>query len=85
MTHCDTLIRDASVLDGTGSAAETLDVAMRDGCILDIGASLDHSARHELNAVGRTLAPGFIDTHTHDETSVIEIPSMLPKLSQGEK
>ena len=41
------------------------------------------SANHEMDAAGRTLAPGFIDTHTHDDTSVIEAPGMLPKLSQG--
>ena len=28
-------------------------------------------------------APGFIDVHTHDDTSVIETPTMLPKISQG--
>ena len=83
MTLCDTLIRNANVLDGTGRAAERLDVAVQDGRILDLGASLRYSARHEVNAGERVLAPGFIDTHTHDDTSVIETPEMLPKLSQG--
>ncbi len=32
---------------------------------------------------GLMLAPGFIDMHTHDDTSVIETPQMLPKISQG--
>ena len=83
MTHCDTLIRNASVLDGTGRAAELLDVAIQEGRILDLAASLHYSANHELDAAGKTLAPGFIDVHTHDDTSVIETPGMLPKLSQG--
>jgi N-acyl-D-amino-acid deacylase len=83
MTNCDTLVRNASVLDGTGRDAERLDVATRDGRILDVGASLQYSASHEVDAAGKTLAPGFIDTHTHDDTSVIETPEMLPKLSQG--
>ena len=30
-----------------------------------------------------SLAPGFIDVHTHDDTAVIRTPAMLPKLSQG--
>ena len=83
MTCCDTLIRNASVLDGTGRAAECLDVAVQDGRILDLGAALHYSASHEVDAEGKTLAPGFIDMHTHDDTSVIENPEMLPKLSQG--
>ena len=83
MNSCDTLIRNANVLDGSGRAAESLDVAIRDGRILDLGSSLRYVANHEIDAVGRTLAPGFIDTHTHDDTSVIEAPGMLPKLSQG--
>ena len=83
MKSCDTLIRNASVLDGTGRDAESLDVAIQDGRFLDFGSSLPHVANHEMDAAGKTLAPGFIDTHTHDDTSVIETPGMLPKLSQG--
>jgi len=36
-----------------------------------------------MNANGLVLSPGFIDTHTHDDISVIRNPAMLPKLSQG--
>ena len=36
-----------------------------------------------VDAQGLALAPGFIDVHTHDDTSVIGSPEMLPKLSQG--
>ncbi len=83
MVNCDTLIRNARVLDGTGEDAEMMDVAVRDGRIVDRGPRLDASARVELDAEGRVLAPGFIDTHTHDDTSVIEAPAMLAKISQG--
>jgi N-acyl-D-amino-acid deacylase len=38
---------------------------------------------HVIEADGLCLAPGFIDVHTHDDTSVIETPQMLPKISQG--
>ena len=56
---------------------------MRDGRILDIGPSLQFAASSVVEAVGLALAPGFIDVHTHDDTSVIRTPAMLPKLSQG--
>ena len=32
------------------------------------------------STLGRVLAPGFIDVHTHDDTVVIRQPEMLPKL-----
>ncbi len=83
MRSCDTLIRNARVLDGSGSAAEVLDVAVRGDRILDVGLSLDISAAAVVDAEGLVLAPGFIDTHTHDDTVVIDAPEMLPKLSQG--
>jgi N-acyl-D-amino-acid deacylase len=83
MSSCDTVIRNASVLDGSGAAAETLDVALRDGHICAVGHALDVRAITEVDAEGLALAPGFIDVHTHDDLSVICNPAMLPKLSQG--
>ena len=83
MSSCDTLIRDASVLDGSGVAAETVDVAVRDGLICAMGRSLGMDARTVVDARGFTLSPGFIDVHTHDDIAVIHTPAMLPKVSQG--
>jgi len=83
MAHCDILIRRASVLDGSGSPAAVMDVAVRDGRIVAIERRLAIAAETEVDARGLTLAPGFIDTHTHDDTSVIETPEMAAKISQG--
>ncbi len=83
MLACDLIVRRAHVVDGTGRDPEQLDVAVSNGRIATIATSLNASARTEIDAEGLTLAPGFIDTHTHDDTSVIEAPEMLPKISQG--
>ena len=83
MLSCDTLIRKASVLDGTGAAAEEMDVALGDGRIFAIGSSLELNATNVIDAQGLALAPGFVDVHTHDDISVIRNPAMLPKISQG--
>jgi len=83
MRNCDTLIRNASVLDGSGRASEVLDVAVRDGRICDIGSGLDYHTQIVVEAEGLALTPGFIDVHTHDDIAVIKAPAMLPKLSQG--
>ena len=83
MAECDTLIRSANVFDGSGGPPALLDVAIRAGCICEIGPSLPHGASRVVEADGLALAPGFIDVHTHDDTVVIRRPEMLPKLSQG--
>jgi len=83
MGNCDLILRQASVIDGTGRDAQTLDVAITGDRIAALAPSLAIKAATEINAAGLVLAPGFIDTHTHDDTSVIETPEMLPKISQG--
>lgn len=83
MPSCDTLIRQAKVLDGSGAVGEILDVALCDGRVSAIGARLPHTANDVIDAEGLVLAPGFIDVHTHDDISVIRNPEMLAKLSQG--
>jgi N-acyl-D-amino-acid deacylase len=83
MANCDTLIRNARVVDGIGSAPELLDVAVRDGRIVAVSPSLKQQAASVIDAKGLVLAPGFIDVHTHDDIAVIRKPEMLPKLSQG--
>lgn len=83
MACFDLVIKGASVLDGSGAPAVLTDVAVRDGRIAAVGAGLGVEAERVVDGAGLTLAPGFIDTHTHDDTSVIESPEMLPKVSQG--
>src|SRR6202789_2533348 len=83
MKRCDVLIRDARVIDGSGAEARESSVALTDGCILSVDAGRDWQAEEIVDARDMVLAPGFIDTHTHDDTSVIETPAMLPKISQG--
>ena len=83
MEPCDILIRNANVVDGSGDAGQIRDVAIRGDRICGIGPSLDLRAHQAIDAGGMVLAPGFIDVHTHDDTSVIHAPEMPAKLSQG--
>jgi N-acyl-D-aspartate/D-glutamate deacylase len=81
--ECDTLIRDVEILDGGGGEPARGDVAVRGGVIERVGESSGWVAREVVDGSGKTLAPGFIDTHTHDDLYLIRCPEMLPKLSQG--
>ncbi|BBF86824.1 D-aminoacylase [Aquitalea magnusonii] len=83
MQHLDTLIRQVKLVDGSGAAATVADVGIRQQRIAFIGDAGQAKADHVIDGQGLTLAPGFIDVHTHDDTMVIRQPQMLPKLSQG--
>lgn len=83
MLTCDSLIRNATIFDGSNAGPEVGDVALRGDRILAVGAGLECRATAVIDGEALALAPGFIDTHTHDDTSVIRAPGMLPKISQG--
>lgn len=65
----DLLIQNARVVDGTGNPWFRSDVAISNGRIVDMGVDLRLDARETIDAAGRVLAPGFIDVHTHVESS----------------
>jgi len=67
--QADLPIQNARIVDGTGSPWFRSDVAIRDGRIIKIGVALDTAAHRIIDADGRVLAPGFIDVHTHVESS----------------
>ncbi len=66
-TDYDLLIRNASVVDGTGASAYRANVLVKDDTIavIDTQMRADAVATRVIDANGRTLAPGFIDLHTH--------------------
>src|SRR5580692_6455234 len=83
MPRCDTLIRNARVVDGSGTDAQTADVAVDAGVVCAIGQLSHYAGKQVIEGDGHVLAPGFIDVHTHDDTTVIRNPQMMAKLSQG--
>lgn len=83
MPTCDTLIRNAILLDGSGAPAERLDLATSGDRITAIGTDLQLHAETVVEGGELWLSPGFIDTHTHDDLAVIRAPEMTPKITQG--
>ncbi len=79
----DLVIRNGSVLDGTGAAEFSADIGVRDQRIAAIGPLEEAEADIEFDAAGRTVAPGFIDVHTHDDNSLLAKADMGYKTSQG--
>jgi len=59
------IIRNATVLDGTGKRIDGADVLMRDGRIVAVGPGLDGANATAIDAQGRWVTPGLIDVHSH--------------------
>jgi len=82
-TPFDLLIHGGTVIDGTRRPRFTADVGIREGRIAAIGDLSGHAAHERLDAKGRVVAPGFIDSHTHDDQALLSQPDMVFKVSQG--
>ncbi|VTU26447.1 N-acyl-D-amino-acid deacylase family protein [Variovorax sp. PBL-E5] len=82
-SHFDLLIRGGTVIDGTKAPRFDADVGVIDGRIAAIGDLSHGSAAQTLDATGRIVAPGFIDSHTHDDQAVLSQAAMPFKISQG--
>lgn len=78
----DTVIRNATIIDGTGAERFTGDVTIEDSHISEVGSS-SGAAAVEIDATGLVLAPGFVDVHTHDDGALLQHPDMAFKISQG--
>ena len=63
----DLIIRNGTIIDGTGSERFRADVAVSGDRITNIGDLTAATAATEVNAAGQAVAPGFIDVHTHDD------------------
>lgn len=77
----DLAIRNVKILDGSGGEAFDADVEVDDGRIRTVGSA--GAADREIDGGGAYLAPGFIDTHAHDDGAFFRHPGMEFKLAQG--
>lgn len=77
------LIQSASVIDGTGAPARIADVRIADGRISGVGTLAQQPNDRAVDGRGLTLAPGFIDTHSHHDGGIFEKRDALAAVSQG--
>ncbi|GAA1786142.1 N-acyl-D-amino-acid deacylase family protein [Actinomadura chokoriensis] len=79
----DLLVRGGTVLDGTGGPGRRADVAVSAGRIVEVGVLPGARAVAEIDAGGRYVMPGFIDTHVHGDAAVFDRDVQLAALRQG--
>ena len=72
MSDNSMVIRNATIVDGTGGDPFEGDVFIKDGIIQEVGNISNHCDK-QIDAKGLILSPGFIDIHTHFDLSLIHI------------
>lgn len=70
MTDLDLVIRNGTVVDGTGAPARRADIGVIADRIVRIDARLDGRGRREIDASDRIVTPGFVDIHTHLDAQI---------------
>jgi N-acyl-D-aspartate/D-glutamate deacylase len=78
----DLVIRDATLVDGSGAPARVADVAVKNGLIAEVGAAVG-AGRREIRAEGLLLTPGFVDIHTHYDGQATWDASLTPSCWHG--
>ena len=78
----DVLIQNGLVVDGSGRAGYTGDIAIKDGFIVEIG-EVDGQSKHVIDAKGKVVSPGFIDPHTHFDVQLLWDGAARPALEHG--
>ena len=79
----DLVLRGGSVIDGTGTPARRVDVAIRDGRIEAIGRDLAQNGARVIDVSERMIAPGFIDIHSHSDEAMFVNDALESALHMG--
>ncbi len=79
----DYVIKGGTIVDGTGAARRTGDVAVVDGRIAEVGGSITTAARQVIDADGAIVTPGWVDVHTHYDGQVCWDSALAPSADNG--
>ena len=78
----DLIIRNGTIVDGTGAPGYTGDIAIQGDRIVAVGA-VAGSAKRELDAKGMIVTPGWVDIHTHYDGQATWDPLLAPSSWHG--
>jgi|TARA_B110000261_G_scaffold158131_1_gene194058 N-acyl-D-aspartate/D-glutamate deacylase len=78
----DSIIRNGTIIDGTGNDRFVADIAIKDGKIAKIG-QITGSATLEIDAKGKLVTPGWVDIHTHYDGQATWDPLLAPSSWHG--
>jgi N-acyl-D-amino-acid deacylase len=76
-------LKNGTIIDGTGRAGYRADVALQGNHIIAIDSEGSLDGADAIDCSGLTIAPGFIDTHSHSDLRVLTEPQLPMKVRQG--
>lgn len=79
----DILIRNGWVADGTGNPLIPLDVAIEGDRIVHVGRLPGATAARVIDAAGKIVCPGFVDCHSHSDSTILLNPTAQSTIRQG--
>ncbi|RPI54224.1 MAG: D-aminoacylase, partial [Acidobacteria bacterium] len=79
----DLIIRNARIIDGTGSPWYRAEIGVRGDTIATIAPSIPENAARVIDAGGQIVSPGFIDIHNHGRENIFELPTADNYIRQG--
>src|SRR5262245_2130078 len=79
----DLVLKNARIVDGTGSPWYRADVGIRGDTIARIAPRIDAPATRVVDVGGKVVAPGFIDIHTHARRGIFDVPTADNYVRQG--
>ena len=77
------IIKNGTLVDGTGNAKRSADIGIRDDKIVYIGNINSHPVSDVIDAAGCIVAPGFIDIHSHSDFFCLVSPESESKIYDG--
>ena len=78
----DLIIKNGTIIDGTGKDRYAADIAVKDGKIAKIGEITEHAVK-EIDAEGKLVTPGWVDVHTHYDGQATWDPLLAPSSWHG--
>ena len=79
----DIVIRNGTLIDGTGNNRRQADIGITDGKISAVDSLSEAGTARVIDAAGKIVAPGFIDVHNHSDGWLIREKNFTPKTTQG--
>lgn len=79
----DVVVRNGTILDGTGGPVWQGDLGVVGDTITAIGSIAPEQGRRVLDASGLHVSPGFIDIHSHSDSSIFAYPTADSRSRQG--